>query len=113
MATRGSNSQNRKNTIIWFPKLFPNGEWNNNISDNETIIYERNIHDEKAKLHILKIINDKIHTRIVFAKIKDSLGKIQYRFKGKYILNVEKTNFAEGLIWERVSSRVKTYPPQD
>lgn len=98
-----------ENTIIWFPKLFPNGEWDNIISDDENIIYERNVNDEKAVSHIEKTIADGIHTRIVFAKVKDSLGYTKYRFKGKYVLNIGDTDLKQGLVWERVATRVRTY----
>ncbi|MDT1012849.1 DUF559 domain-containing protein [Plesiomonas shigelloides] len=96
-------------TRIWFPKLFPNGEWDNIITDDENTIYERNVHDDKAVAHIEKIISGNVHTRIVFAKVKDSLGKTKYRFKGKYTLSVEETDFEKGLVWKRVATRVRTY----
>lgn len=105
----GATHAYEEGTIIWFPKLFPNGEWNNMISDDENIIYERNVNDEKAVSHIEKTIADGIHTRIVFAKVKDSLGYTKYRFKGKYVLNFAETDFKKGLVWERVATRVRTY----
>lgn len=79
------------------------------ISDDENIIYERNVNDEKNMSHIGKTIADGIHTRIVFAKVKDSLGYTKYRFKGKYILNIGKSDVKRGLLWERVATRVSTY----
>lgn len=109
----GASHGIEENTIIWFPKLFPNGDWENHISDDETTIYEKNVDNEKAKAHILKTIDDGIHNRIVFAKVKDSFGKTKYRFKGKYVLNIEQTNFTTGLVWKRIASRVKTYKPKD
>lgn len=39
-------------TILWFPKLFPNGEWDNQISDDEEIIIERSKDINKAKAHV-------------------------------------------------------------
>lgn len=79
--------------MLWFPKLFPNGEWINKISDDEEIITERNEDDEKEKVHLTSIIqknNNEKHKRIVFAKVKGNLGDILYRFRGQYELNIEK-----------------------
>jgi very-short-patch-repair endonuclease len=105
----GASHAFEEGTIIWFPKLFPNGEWDNIITDDENTIYERNVNDDKAVAHIEKTISEGIHTRIVFAKVKDSLGKTKYRFKGKYTLSVEETDFEKGLVWKRVATRVRTY----
>lgn len=105
----GASHAFEEGTIIWFPKLFPNGEWDNITTDDENTIYERNVNDDKAVAHIEKTISEGIHTRIVFAKVKDSLGKTKYRFKGKYTLSVEETDFEKGLVWKRVATRVRTY----
>lgn len=105
----GASHAFEEGTIIWFPKLFPNGEWDNIITDDENTIYERNVNDDKAVAHIEKTISEGIHTRIFFAKVKDSLGKTKYRFKGKYTLSVEETDFEKGLVWKRVATRVRTY----
>lgn len=99
--------------MLWFPKLFPNGEWNNKISDDEGIIFEKNEDAKKAEKHILSHLNDKKnkHQRIVFAKVKGNLGDVLYRFRGLYKLNTQNSNVKMGLVWERVATRVKTYPP--
>jgi very-short-patch-repair endonuclease len=100
------------NVKLWFPKLFPNGEWDNQISSDEEIITERNEDDEIAKQHISNHINNKEkykHQRIVFAKVRGNLGDILYRFRGQYELDVENSNVKTGLIWRRIKTRVKTY----
>ena len=104
-----ANHPNERNTIIWFPKLYKNGTWNNGISDDELTITEICEIKDKARAHIQYILNEPIHTRIVFARVKSPLGDIMYRFKGEFELNKEKTNFDNGLIWERTSERVTTY----
>jgi len=98
--------------MLWFPKLFPNGEWDNKISDDEKIITEKSLNLEKAKRHIINIIdgkNNAKHKRIVFAKVKGSLGFVLYRFKGLYRLNLERSGI-NGLVWNRISTSVDTYP---
>ncbi len=96
--------------IIWFPKLYKNGEWNNRISDDETVIWEINEFPEKAKVAIDHWIKSEIHNRIVFPRVKSPLGDVMYRFKGEYELDLQATNYQQGLVWKRVSERVKTYP---
>ncbi len=96
--------------IIWFPKLYKNGEWNNSINNDETEIREISEIPENAKLHIDHVLKDN-RTRIVFARVKSPLGDIMYRFKGEYELDRNRTNYTDGLLWRRVSEQVKTYKP--
>lgn len=73
------------NIILWFPKLFSNGEWDNQISSDEEVITERNEDDKKAKQHVSSHVNNKEkhkHQRIVFAKVRGNLGDVLYRFRG-------------------------------
>ena len=98
--------------MLWFPKLFPNEEWLNTISNDEETIYEKNKDEEKAKEHIHKYKTrqeDKQYIRIVFAKVKGSLGDTLYRFRGQYELNFEKSNLEIGLVWERTKTKVITF----
>jgi very-short-patch-repair endonuclease len=100
------------NIMLWFPKLFPNGEWDNQISSDEEVITERNEDDKKAKQHVSSHVNNKEkhkHQRIVFAKVRGNLGDVLYRFRGQYQLDVKDSNEKTGLIWRRIKTRVKTY----
>jgi very-short-patch-repair endonuclease len=109
----GASHPYQPDTMLWFPKLFPNGEWDNNISDDEKIIIEKNVHSDKAIEHINSHINNKKkhkHIRVVFAKVKGNLGDTLYRFRGVYGLDVDSSNKDTGLIWKRTDTRVKTYP---
>ena len=98
--------------MLWFPKLFPNGEWDNQISDDEEIIIERNEDDEKTIAHVSSHLNNKKHKhqRITFAKVKGNLGDTLYRFRGLYKLDTDNSNGTDGLIWKRTSTRVNTFP---
>lgn len=104
-----------QNVIIWFPKLYPNGEWLNSISnDEDTIIEKMKLNDDnsnfkKIEEHILNTISSPYQTRIVLAKVKSPLGDVMYRFRGVYQLDKNKSGVEEGLIWIRVSKEVKTY----
>ncbi|MBK7762895.1 MAG: hypothetical protein IPI46_05910 [Bacteroidetes bacterium] len=95
--------------LIWFPKLYKNGKWNNSISSNEMVIQEICELPENQKTHIDTVLNKGMQTRIVFAKVRSPLGDIMYRFKGEFELDKERTNYDEGLFWKRISEKVKTY----
>lgn len=98
--------------MLWFPKLFPNGEWDNQISDDEETIIERNEDNIKAKNHVLSHLNDPQthkHKRIVFAKVVGNLGDILYRFRGLYELDTKFSNSEIGLVWRRINKRVATF----
>jgi len=105
-----------KDTELWFPKLFPNGTWDNSISEDGIIILERNLDEIENQRYLKGIVDGRIgtrirpHKRIVFAKVKGPLGDIMYRFKGKYQLNINKSFKAGCIVWERLSERIKTYP---
>jgi len=107
-----SASHPNSDIMLWFPKLFSKGEWDNQISDNEEIIIERNKNDEKAKEHIDSHKEQKKgekHKRIVFAYVKGNLGDTLYRFRGLYKLSLEDSNAEVGLVWKRIATRVDTY----
>jgi len=102
-----------KDIMLWFPKLYPNEEWNNQITDDEETIIERNEDDEKARNHVRSHINQikgEQHKRIIFARVKGNLGDILYRFRGLYKLNLQESSEEKGLVWNRIATRVKTYP---
>lgn len=98
-----------KDVLIWFPKVYPNPDYENIISDDEEEIRERkkNLADHDGYLNwVLKTERLK---RIVFPRVKGSLGDILYRFKGIYELDIENSNFTNGILWKRISTTVKTY----
>ncbi|HEY5122237.1 MAG TPA: hypothetical protein VIK14_00730 [Ignavibacteria bacterium] len=99
--------------IIWFPKLYKNEDWNNSISDDGKTIIEISEDSVLIKSHIDRIVNGKIHNRIVFARVKSPLGDIMYRFKGEYKLDIAATNYKKGLVWRKISDQVKTYKLSD
>ena len=101
-----------KDIMLWFPKLFPNDRWINNISPDEEIITERNIDPEIAIEHINGYINKSNgmqHKRIVFAKVRGNLGDTLYRFRGLYELSIKDSGLPIGLVWQRKKTSVKTY----
>ena len=112
---RGSASHPNPDIVLWFPKLFPNGEWDNQISQDEETIIERNEDNRRANEHVLSHIENRErhkHQRIIFAKVRDNLGDTLYRFRGLYILDIQASNENIGLVWKRSETTVKTYPPK-
>lgn len=109
----GTKHPIEKNTKIWFPKLYRNDGWNNQISDDENTIVEISEKSDVIKSHIDSVIEENLNKRIVFARVKSPLGDVMYRFKGKYELDKKATSYQNGLIWKRVSSEVKTYSPEE
>jgi len=106
----GTNHPYEKNTMIWFPKLYPNGVWDNDFDENKGEIIEKNIESEKKMIaHIKGHFKDPRKRRIVFARVKGILGDIQYRFRGIFKLDEEKSSTDRGLVWRRVSREAKTY----
>ncbi|GFP75514.1 AbaSI family restriction endonuclease [Clostridium fungisolvens] len=105
----GAKHPREEGVHIWFPKLYKNGLWDNSITDDEEIIYEKSMEDSKVDSHIDEIITYRDKKRIVFARVKDSLGEVMYRFMGEYHLNIYETKAQRRLVWERKKTRVRTY----
>jgi very-short-patch-repair endonuclease len=100
-----------KDTIIWFPHLYENKYWNNNISNDGTEITE--IKKVNNKEHINNdILNNYDKKIIVFAHVKDSLNTTLYRFKGVFKLDVEETAKQNIAIYKRIGTYIKTYSHQ-
>lgn len=98
--------------FIWFPKLFANDKWENNITDDDNIIYERPIKsEEEITNHIKNTIEDKRNKRLVFANIKDNLGMQGYRFMGVYSTDKEESLKMNCAVYKKIDNRVKTFEP--
>jgi len=106
----GARHPYEANTLIWFPKLYPNRTSDNNFDESSGIISEKNIENkEKSKKHIDQHLEGSVTRRIVFARVKSMLGDINYRFRGVFELDKKASNYKVGLIWNRVDNKVKTY----
>lgn len=103
----GAKHPYEENTVIWFPKLYENKNWNNSYDDIEHKIVTKN--KTNFKKHVESVLNDKFKRRIVFAHVKDNLGDIKYRFRGVFELSIEETNETNGVVWKRVNKRANTY----
>jgi hypothetical protein len=99
--------------LIWFPKLFPNGVWDNRLSDDENTILDKHASPDEAREHIDRALRQDVgDSRIVFGRVQNPSDGKPYRFKGEYRLDRQATNHQDGVVWRRISERVKTYPPE-
>ena len=99
-----------ENTFLWFPKLYENEGWDNKISDDDSIIYEKSKDKKNTKDHIKKTVGEQAHfTRFVFARVKSPLGNVVYKFKGAFILDLYETNNDNGCVFKRTETRVETF----
>ncbi|HKG12735.1 MAG TPA: hypothetical protein VKB12_05330 [Pyrinomonadaceae bacterium] len=99
---------------IWFPKLYDNPEWQNSISEDEEIFYERSKNNNAEHFDgFLKAYRAEkdIFKRLVFAHERDSSGKLMYRFKGLYVIDAEESVRTGTVTYRRKAKRVKTYAP--
>lgn len=104
----GKNHPLKNNVLIWFPKLYEHGEWDNKITFDEEYIYEKNKNQIKNEEMINKWLSDPRDVRYCFGQYKDNLGRMLYHFKGEYTLDKKRTIEDRRAVWVRTSTRVET-----
>lgn len=108
----GAKHKIDKDILIWFPKLYENDEWDNSISSDESKITEKHKSNKYIE-HVKDFIKNKDKypsKRIVFARVKDTLGNVLYRFRGVYKFDSINSSLDAGRIWNRIDTRVDTVP---
>ena len=98
-------------THVWFPRLVEHRDWSNNLSDDGMVITERRtsgglIHDSHTDRYPVPWCTN----RITFAKVKDDLGSVMYRFIGVFSLDEEQSTSRLG-VFRRTHTRVNTTNP--
>lgn len=92
------NIPDESGDFVWFPRLYKQNDWHNELSGDGKVILERPLTD-KSRLVIKKNTDEKyeseVGNRIVFAKAKDVLGYTLYRFVGVFKLNKQKSTLEE------------------
>ena len=89
------------NQAVWFPKLYPNKQWINTLSDDgKTITAQKIVNGKIVKKGPLKT---PIRDRIVFAHYKNVFGQTVYKFYGIY-----KTDLGASSETKHVHKRIKT-----
>jgi len=100
-----------ENIMLWFPKLYENSEWENEISLDESEIHEkkRTNHQNYFNEFVKNPANHK--KRITFARVKSNLGDVMYRFKGVYMFDKQASECVGKVIYKRESVKVDTCKP--
>jgi hypothetical protein len=97
------------NKRLWFPKLYENAEWSNQISLEESVITSKSKLPERNRLEIDGINPNEDYLVVVFAREKNSSGNLMYRFKGEYRLDQNSMSYENGHVWRKIGAHVKTY----
>ncbi|SEA16676.1 hypothetical protein SAMN05660420_01450 [Desulfuromusa kysingii] len=112
---RGAWVVPRTQDIIWFPRLYRHGIWDNVLTADGLTIYE-NVTKEHYEEGIRSIekqreSNSKYPNRkyVVFAKAKDALGFNLLRYVGTFLWNKDDST-CEMLKFDRVSSEESIHP---
>ncbi|MCK8045593.1 hypothetical protein MSG37_11935 [Shewanella sp. 1CM18E] len=92
------------NIKLWFPKLYPNEQWFNEISHDGTEIHEYCLESEAKKREVIDRNLVERFQYVVFARVKDELGQTMYRFKGVFELDRAKTCYEAGVFWKQIAT---------
>lgn len=107
---RGGAKHPYEDRIIWFPKLYENKDWENEITFEEDIIYEKKKVGHKEYFEIAKSKPGNLKEKIAFAHAKNNLGITMYRFKGVYKLNIQESEAKGKFVYFKTPEQiVKTY----
>lgn len=106
---RGFIKHAKEDKYLWFPKLYQNEDWDNCISSDEEIIKSEKIKNNDSWLldNIEKPQDEK--EKLVFARVRSSLGDVMYRFKGIYKTDKIESKRNGYMILRRTSRVAKTY----
>jgi hypothetical protein len=97
---------------IWFPKLYSNEDWSNEISADGDTIYERRVLDNASFIHEYLNRPD-IFKRLVFAAERKPNGSVAYHFKGLYEVDPKESLKTSTITYRRKEKRVNTYARMD
>ncbi len=93
------------NHYVWFPNLDKKEDYVNEISnDGKTIVSKRS--KEKYDMFFEKLDKNCLK-RIVFPKTKNNLGEDFYRFRGIFELDLEKSSYENGIVYNLISEKIE------
>lgn len=104
--------KNDSGDFVWFPRLYKQDNWDNELSADGLTIFERPV-SEKSREYYETPSNRRLEAcnRIVFARAKDVLGNVLYRYVGTFKFNNEKSSNYES-VFDRTSDKQKISLPQ-
>ncbi|WP_122077026.1 AbaSI family restriction endonuclease [Pseudophaeobacter sp. EL27] len=91
-------------SMVWFPRLYQNGEWDNSLSSDGSMIIEKRLGEHNAGYQ--PGTNGEVHPRAVFARREEPLIGTLYRFVGVFRLNADSSRREGGAVFYKVSDRI-------
>lgn len=95
--------------FVWFPRLYKQHLWDNELSARGNEIVERPLHNKES---IPPIKYEENFNRIVFARARDVLGHTLYRYVGTFRHNPLKSKIGENYFDLRTSQQEILLPPK-
>ncbi|WP_265524661.1 AbaSI family restriction endonuclease [Providencia rustigianii] len=90
--------------MVWFPRLYKAGEWDNSLSTDGDLITEKSLNPTRN-------YRETWRHRIVMAHSRDELNRTLYRFLGVFTQDEQLSS--EGVnVFKRVDTRIKVYTTQ-
>ncbi|RXN73442.1 hypothetical protein D0Z62_06400 [Providencia rettgeri] len=90
--------------MVWFPRLYKAGEWDNSLSADGDLITEKSLNPTRNYRETWRY-------RIVMALSRDELNRTLYRFLGVFTQDEQLSS--EGVnVFKRVETRIKVYTTQ-
>lgn len=114
---RGFFKHPNEDKQLWFPKLYPNDDWINELSADEEIITMIKVQGNKEFIQG-KLNPDnpeyakEVRERLTFAKVRSNLGDVMYRFKGVFKCDEAESKEKGYFVYKRVSKEARTYSPK-
>lgn len=90
--------------MVWFPRLYKAGEWDNSLSIDGDLITEKSLNPTRNYRETWRY-------RIVMAHSRDELNRTLYRFLGVFTQDEQLSS--EGVnVFKRIDTRIKVYTTQ-
>lgn len=90
--------------MVWFPRLYKAGEWDNSLSIDGDLITEKSLNPTRNYRETWRY-------RIVMAHSRDELNRTLYRFLGVFTQD-EQLSSESVNVFKRVDTRIKVYTTQ-
>ena len=90
--------------FIWFPKLYRDGNWHNELVEDGRKIYERALTNAgvlSIERQVHEAHRDPFRTAIVFGRHRESKRRTSLRYIGSFRVNLEAST-PEALVFDRV-----------
>lgn len=91
--------------MVWFPRLYQNGEWDNSLSSDGSMIIEKRL-GGNARYQPGNDGRGDDHRRAVFARREEPLIGTLYRFVGVFRFDVDASRREGGAVYYKVADRI-------